>query len=362
MSSIMKYLSVKRSVLFMIAGLIAFLIYLYFYIGIPKILQVIRNINSTQYAFFYSLALLTVLASVFCWSVAWNSILRALNVKVSHRRAYLYYWVGYFTDLVLPCATICGELTRLYLVQKETGKSYGVLAASAVTNRLVAYTVLAAGLYSGAILIFLKPGIPTVISNIFVIFVIGVSIYLVVLLYLAFVKHAARNISRLYQKILKVLRPKHYRPFKDTQREMSLASYYEGFKIFRENPKLLLKPLVVHTISYLLGLSVYIFIFYALGIPSSLEFYVVVYFIATAVQDAAASFSVGSRDILLASIFLLYGLNAGISGITALLVRSAGFWFPLFVGFLAVQYLGARNLISQTPKIEESLKEETEIS
>ncbi len=96
---------------------------------------------------------------------------------------------------------------------------------------------------------------------------------------------------------------------------------------------------------------VYILIFYALGIPATPEFYVVIYFIATAVQDAAASFSVGSLDIILASIFILYGMDPGISGITALLLRSAGFWFPLFVGFICVQILGTRALISKPPQL-----------
>jgi hypothetical protein len=40
--------------LIMAVGLIVFVIYLYFFIGIPKILQVISNINSTQYAFYYT--------------------------------------------------------------------------------------------------------------------------------------------------------------------------------------------------------------------------------------------------------------------------------------------------------------------
>lgn len=336
------------------AGLIVFIIYLYFFIGIPKIITVLSNVNSTQYAFYYSLALVAVLASVFFWSAAWNSILRSLSIKISYRRTYLYYWVGYFSDLVIPCATICGEITRLYLVQKQTGKGYGVLAASAITNRIVAYTIVTIGLFSGSILIFLKPGISPVISNIFVIFLVGVTIYLAVLLYLAFVERAASNFARLYGTILKTLRPKHYNPEMEARREKSLTSYYEGFRKFRENPRLLIKPFIFHLISYLLGLSVYILIFYALGIPSTPEFYVVVYFIATAVQDAAASFSVGSLEIILTSIFLLYGLNPGVSGITALLVRSAGFWFPLFVGFLAVQYLGTKNLLSQTPQLKDT--------
>jgi uncharacterized protein (TIRG00374 family) len=349
-----KYFSIRSSVIFMVAGLLAFIIYLYFYIGVPKIMQVIYSINSVQYAFYYSLALVAVLASVLCWSLAWNTILRALSIKISLRKTYLYYWVGYFSDLVLPCATVCGELTRLYLVQKETGKSYGVLAASAITNRLVAYIIVAFGLYSGAILVFLKPGITPIIANVFIFFLIGVTIYLAILLYLAFVKQSAKNISGIYQRILKIFSPKRYSIWKEAQREKSLEGYYNGFKTFRDNPRLIVKPLFIHLISYLLGLSVYTAIFYALGIPSTLEFYIVIYFIATAVQDAAASFSVGSLDIILASILLLYGINPGLSAVTALLLRSVGFWFPLFVGFACVQILGARDLISHTPQPEKN--------
>jgi hypothetical protein len=124
---------------------------------------------------------------------------------------------------------------------------------------------------------------------------------------------------------------------------------------------LLIIPLILHAISYLLGLFAYILIFYALGIPSTPEFYVIVYFIATAVQDAAASFSVGSLEIILTNIFVLYGLNSGFSAIAALLVRSIGFWFPLFVGFIAVQYLGTKTLISKSsllkrPVVKEKLQ------
>ena len=342
----------------MIAGLVVFLLYLIFFIGIPKILIVLNNVNSTQYAIYYSFALIAVLASVFFWSAAWNSILRNLSIKITYRRAYLYYWVGYFSDLVLPCASVCGELTRFYLLQKETKKEYGILAASAITNRIVAYTIVTIGLYGGAIIIFLRPSISPIISNIFVVFVVGITIYMAFLLCLAFVKGAAKYFSRVYIRILKALRPKEYSPELDAEREKSLTGYYEGFKKFRENPRLLIRPLILHAISYLLGLSAYILIFYALGIPSTPEFYVVVYFIATAVQDAAASFSVGSLEIILTSIFVFYGLDSGYSAITALLVRSIGFWFPLFVGFVAVQYLGAKNLISQTSPLKNGDKNE----
>jgi len=201
---------------------------------------------------------------VFFWSAAWNSILSTLSIKISFRRAYLYYWAGYFSDLVLLCATLCGEITRLYLVQKYTKKGYGILAASAITNRIVAYIIVTIGLYSGAILIFLKTGVLSFLSNLLVIFLVSVTGYFSFLIYLAFSKNAAQNLSILYLKILKTLRPKHYEKGKEAHIKASVTNYYKGFRKFRKNPKLLIKPLFLHSISYLLGLSVYVLIFYAI--------------------------------------------------------------------------------------------------
>jgi glycosyltransferase 2 family protein len=342
----------------MLVGLALFIVYIIFGVRLEQVTQFLQQLNSLQFTIFYILALAAVLASVFFWSAAWNTILRTLSVEVSYRRAYLYYWVGYFTDLVIPCATVCGELTRMYLVEQQTKKSYGVLAASAITNRIVAYTIVTIGLYTGAILIFLKPSTPPVLSNVFFLFVVGVTAYTVVLLYLAFVKQAAKNLTLVYQKIMKRLRPKTYQA-STQQTSQSLASYYQGFTVFRHNPRRLIKPFILNLTSYLLGLAVYILIFYAVGISApSPEFYIVIYFIATAFQDIAAVLSVGSLDIVLASVLISYGLNPGVSIITALLLRSVGFWFPLFVGFASVELLGARELVSKSPHLLRKHSEE----
>lgn len=353
-----RYLSFKKSLLFMVVGLIVFVVYLYFFIGSAQIMVVLKNINLTQYAFYYSLAILAVLASVFCWSAAWNSILKHLSINISYRRSYFYYWVGDFADLVVPCATVCGELTRLYLVQKETKQDYGAIAASSVTNRIVAYTVVTTGLCVGSAFILLKADVPPVILNLFILLLAGSAAYLAVLLLLAFYRESAEIFARLYFKINSRLRPDKSKPEDLKKVEQTLANFYQGFKVFRENPRALAKPFLFHTAAYILGLSVYVFVFYALGIPApSPVFYIVVYFVATAFQDAIASFSVGSLDILLATIFILYGINAGTSGVAAVVVRTASFWFPLFVSFICVQIMGARNIVTVKPDDIHSLEE-----
>ena len=352
-----KYLSFKKSLIFMVIGLAVFIFYLYFFIGSSQILLVLKNINLTQYAFYYSLAILAVLASVFCWSAAWNSILKHLSINISYRKSYFYYWVGNFADLVVPCATVCGELTRLYLVQKETNENYGAIAASSVTNRIVAYSVVTTGLVTGSVLVLLKTNVPPVILNLFILLVAGSAAYLAVLLFLAFYKGAAEIVAKLYFNVNKRIRPNKATAEEMRKVEETLASFYQGFKVFRENPRALTKPFIFHIAAYVFGLLVYVFVFDALGIPApSPVFYIVVYFVATAFQDAIASFSVGSLDILLATIFIVYGINTGTSGIAAVLVRTASFWFPLVVSFICVQIIGAKNLVSK-PADMQSLEE-----
>jgi uncharacterized protein (TIRG00374 family) len=335
----------------MVIGVAVFVIYLYFFIGSSQILLVLRNINLKQYALFYSLAILSVLASVFCWSAAWNNILKQLSINISYRRSYLYYWVGNFADLIVPCATVCGEVTRLYLVQKETGENYGAIGASAVTNRIIAYSVVTTGLAVGSVFVFLKANVPPFIGNLFILLLLGSISYLAVLLSLAFFRSAAGKIAKLYFIVNKRIRPGRSTADDLSKTQQMLAGFYDGFKVFRENPRALIKPFIFHTLAYILGLSVYVFVFYALGIPAaSPVFYIVVYFVATAFQDALASFSVGSLDILLATIFILYGINPASSGVAAVFVRSASFWFPLFVSFICVQIMGARTLLASKLK------------
>jgi uncharacterized protein (TIRG00374 family) len=178
---------------------------------------------------------------------------------MSMKNAFIYYWAGYFVDLVVPCQTVCGEVTRLYLVHRETNGNYGSIAAGGVANRIVAYMIVVAGLYTSAILLYTQSKVPTIISSVFIFVLAGASIYLVLLLYLAFSKQAAGTLTSLGLKLRRILRPKKYQSSElSAETKESLAAFYQGFKAFRENPKYLVKPFVFLTLSFLLSLSAYV--------------------------------------------------------------------------------------------------------
>jgi uncharacterized protein (TIRG00374 family) len=315
-------------------------------------MSVLQGVNLEQYALFYSLAIGAVVIGNFFWSVSWKTVLDSLSVKMSMKNAFMYYWAGYFVDLVVPCQTVCGEVTRLYLVHKETNESYGSIAAGGVTNRIVAYVIVVVGLYTSALILYTQSDVPTIISSVFIFILAGATIYLAILLYLAFSEQAAGKIASLGLRLLRTLRPKKYRSSDlSAETKEALAAFYKAFKSFRENPKYLVKPFIFLTLSFLLSLSAYVLVFFALGIHSqSLGFFIILYFIAGSLTDAAASFSVGTLDILLATLFILYGLNPALSGITAAFVRVVTFWFPLIVGYVIVQIVGAKNLLAPRAK------------
>jgi uncharacterized protein (TIRG00374 family) len=136
--------------------------------------------------------------------------------------------------------------------------------------------------------------------------------------------------------------------------EGALTVFHQGFETFRKSPRQLIKPLFFQVLALLLNISVYMLVFYSLGVKNLyIDFFIIAYFIVGTVQIAAAVFSVGTLEIILTNLFVLYGVPLGLSGIAATLLRLLTFWLPIIVGYVTVQVIGARSLLN--PKARESL-------
>ncbi len=336
----------------MIFGLIAFFFYLYFFIGIDQIFLVVQNVNFINYLLFYVLSIVAMLLVMLFWAISWNHLLKALSVNLSLKSALLYYWAGYFVDLVIPCQAVCGELARLYLVQKETHANYGAIAAAGLTNRTISYIISTTGLGAGLIFIASIPNLPAFVFDLLVLAWFGSLAYLGVMLYLILKANAAEKIANVAVRVLKALKIKKYRSSEaPSEIANSLKQFHDGFKFFRTNPRQLVMPYIFQLLAYGLNLVIYILVFYALGFSQlAFGFFVMVYFLASTIQGTSAAFSVGSLEILLTSIFIFYGIEAAQSGVTAALLRSVIFWFPLIIGYIIIQLVGAKKILSINPK------------
>ena len=54
-----------KSVIFMLLGLVAFILYLGFFAGISSLLELISKLNLEQYSLYYSIAIAALFLSVF---------------------------------------------------------------------------------------------------------------------------------------------------------------------------------------------------------------------------------------------------------------------------------------------------------
>jgi hypothetical protein len=212
-------------------------------------------------------------------------------------------------------------------------------------------------LLTGIVLVLTRINeVPLLILQLLVIALIGTGIYLAILFYLAIEEKAAGKVANVLFKVIGALRLGKYLPADLPERtQASLMGLHQGFKMFRAKPKRLFKPLLFQVFSLLLNLSVYVLVFYSLGLRNMyMDFFIIVYFIVGAIQIAAAVFSVGALDIALASLFVFYGVpGIGFAAIAATLLRFLTFWMPIFVGYVTVQALGARTLLN--PKARETL-------
>ena len=340
----------------MIAGLFVFVLYMYFFVGFSQILGILENVNPMDYAASYSLAIAVTVLSIFFVAAAWRSLLSTLEIKTKLKSIFLYTWVGYFVDLVVPCQAICGEVARIYLVHKENRENYGAIAASSITNRMITYVISSVGLFTGILLLLTRPNtVPIYILNLLIVALIGTAIYLVALFYLAADTRAAAKLTSLLFKVAKVMKLDRFvSPDLQERTQESLSVLHQSFKTFRRRPKNLVWPVVFQVASLILNIFVYVLVFYALGIRNLyIDFFIIAYFIVGTVQIAAAVFSVGTLDIVLTNLFVIYGVPIGFSVLAATLLRALTFWLPILIGYVTVQVVGAKKLLN--PKARENI-------
>jgi uncharacterized protein (TIRG00374 family) len=214
--------------------------------------------------------------------------------------------------------------------------------------------VVTAGLSVGLIYLLVFSVMPDYVTFILLIAWVGSVIHVGVLLYLALSDKAVQRIAGLFFKIMKLFRLKKYASEERQQKTFeSLSMFHEASRFFSKNPRRLILPFGFQICAYVLSITVYVLILSTLGVtPMFVDFFIVVYFLAGALQDASAVFSVGAVEIILTSVFIFYsdfynfGFSPAAGGVAVAMLRSVTFWFPVVVGYILVQVVGARRMMT----------------
>ncbi len=339
--------ALRTVVLFFAAGLFVFLLYLYFFVPFRSVVQTLERIN----LLYFLLATGALFVSAALYSLAWQRLLRTLSVKASFLKAFQFTWVASFVDILVPAESVSGDLSRIYLMSKESGGNSGKVVASVVSHRILATTVTVASLIISTIYfaIFYKP--PVLILEL-VAFVAACSfIFISLLFYLSMKKETTEKIVNWFIKLLVGISRGRWK-FERLRNSAvkTLTAFHEGIVALSENPKGLILPLVFSIFAWASDILIAVLVFLSLGplTTISLSAIVIVYSISVAVHYIPiVSGELGILEIVMTSLFTLLGNPQAIAvfAVATILIRLLTLWGRLLVGGLIVQFMGIKSLM-----------------
>lgn len=329
-------LSKGKILLLAAAGLLVFVFYIYYIVGIGSILEVVRQTNLIVYV----LALFAVLTSIVFYALTWHSLLRNLGINMKIQRVLLLTWVGSFFDAVVPEPGLTGDFSKAYLMAKTSDKDPGRIAASVVGHKILVIAITMADLALGSILLVLNYMLPvTVVAFLFIVLVLS-SASLLAICYFSIKPKVTKRILHWLIDVASRIRKGGWNPdeFK-TRGEKILDRFHEGIHTLRSRPKSLARPIVFSALAWGLDLLMVFLVFDSLKYPVSVDKVLIVYAMTGSLQAMGLSF-LGFTEIVMSSSYTLLGIPLPVSLAVTLLTRAITFWFRLAVSYFAFQWIG----------------------
>lgn len=350
----MRERSLAKAFALTVAGLLVFILYLYFFVGISDMIEVFRRVNPYSCLLIYSATIVAMVLSLLFYSMSWNTLLKALSVNAGLKKAFIYCWLGNFVDLIIPLETVSGEVVRTYLVQRDSWDP-GRVVASVVAHRIITVFVTLSSLLVASIFLFFKYEVGAEILYLLAMITAGSLTLIFLLLYVSLREEAAEKIVNAFVKVASLIFGKSRLNPSEARKRVyqSLVQFHSGFKSFGKRLDAVAKSIAYSFVAWVFHLSIYLLVFYALGfneISMKMAESIVVYAVSLAVQSAPIALPLGFVEIVMTKLYTLFNIPTAISGVATLLIRAVTFWFQIVVGYVLAQWIGVKELIGRKPK------------
>ncbi len=339
-----KRITIKRTVPFLLIGLLIFIGYLYFFVDIPEMLTIIQRVD----LFYYLLAVAVLLLNMLASSLTWQYFLRPLSVNVSFRKTFLFTWIGVFVDLLIPSESISGDASKAYLMSKDSGENAGKVVASVVSHRILSMIITLSSLIISSLLLFiLQYELPAFVSNLILLVALGTAISLVFIVLVSIREQLTRKLIDLLLRFFAfILRGRLKLASLRSKTRKALSAFHQSLDVLGRNPRSLVRPVFFSIVGWLLSVLLSYLVFVSLGHPVSFVRITIVYSISVTIQNIPLGVpgEVGLVEIVMTSLYGLLGVPLDISAAATVLIRVLTVWFRLLLGFVAVQWIGIKVL------------------
>ena len=337
-----------KTLLLPIIGLVAFFVYIYvFNVDIQEIIVKIQQTN----LYYYVLAAVASIVDIAFFTLAWHSLLKFLSVKLSVFKSFAFVWVGIFFDTLIPAESVTGEITKIYLVNKEQVGTAGKATASVVVHRLVGMAINIATLLVGTIFLLFESQLHGIILGLMLFLIIVVSLFFILILLLCFRERWTFRIVNGVIGFVERISRGHWRLTKLREQVVEIQkAFHVSIKEYVHAPKTLFIASFSTVISWVLSMSVLYFTLLSLGyaqISWNAILVISAIFVAVKFIPTGVPFGVGLPEITLTTLLVFFGVPGTISATATILMRLLTLWLRFFIGFGAQQWIGAKGVTTR---------------
>lgn len=322
-----------------------FLLYAYFFVGFDEIVETFLMADP----FYYTLAFVMLLLATTIYSAVWWRLLHILSVKTAFGKPFLFTWVGTFVDILIPAESVSGEVSRTYLMYKDSNEDSGKIAASVVSHRILTTATNLSGMIVALTLFILIYEPSQFVVGFLLLAVVTTAVSFFLLLYISFRKKVT---TRLVDWLINLLKRIFKRRFKKTRFSLRarrmLAEFHSGISILREHPGKLTLPITFSVMAWLADISIGFFVFSSLHVSVPFSVVTIVYSISMVVQTVPAGIpgDIGVVEIVMTTLYrlLLPGIPPATIAAATILIRALTLWIKLVIGGAAAQWVGIKIL------------------
>ncbi len=288
---------------------ICIFIYIFYDIGIEKVISVLKNIP----LLFLFLSILLSFPRILLSTYKWQIIAKRQGISVKYSSLIKFNFIGLFYGTITPLWL--GDYIRIPYIKKESGKSLGTCASNVLIDQLIEFSALFILALAGSFVLFPK------FPHLFLFFLLFFFIFLFVFL---FFKEKKRS-EKIFSLISKLLLPDRIKSL--------MANEFDAFYEDIPSTRSIFAPLFIEVISYIVFFSQIYLISYSLHLPIPYFDFILIYPIASLVGLIPITISgFGTREGTLILLLSLYGVEKNF----ALALSLAGYvitmLIPAFIG------------------------------
>lgn len=330
-------LNQKAILAVLILGLVAFIVYFFLFINPAQVADILSRINIK----YYTAAFVAYCLYAFFSALVWRHLLNSLQVELSTRKALLFTWVGLFFEATVPQLGWSGEVSKTYMLTKDSRNDAGKIGASVVGQKIINMTITVVAMALGLSFVLISYPLPTIVT-LLVSIVLALSIFTLLLVYYISIKPFATNklLNWAIRIILFFRRNWNSLNFRVTAQEF-LERFHDGIQQLSAKPKELVKPAIYAIISFTFEVSVTFLTFVALGYSVPVDKVLIVFTLTGTLQTVGITFF-GFPELIMSVSFTAMGIPAALSVSVTLLTRVVSLWFRLVVSYVALQWAGIK--------------------